>query len=260
MNKRLDDLRNDDPPEAPRTALGRARHYLTHRVDPLTSLFLVIPLFLVYQIGTLAMMDCSSGRCSWRSNGVDFLTGNLLALTGGSRLAYAVMALAASLAIVGGVLWARRGSKLGTKSFAPVLIESTILASIVGPTSILLSRAIGLGALGADSWIGNIVTSCGAGLHEELVFRAGMFAGLAWLLKRSGQKPWLAYVSAGVLSSLAFSFVHHLGPLGEPFTLRAFVFRVFMGGLFAVIYRVRGFAIAAWTHAIYDIWVLTLRG
>lgn len=260
MNKRFDKLRTIDELEVPRTALGRARRYITRRVDPLTSLFLVIPLFLVYQIGTLAMMDCASGSCSWRANGVDFLTGNLLALTGGSRLAYALMALAASLAIIGGVLWAKRGSKLSTKSFVPVIIESTILASIVGPTSILLSRAVGLGVQGSGSWIGDVVASCGAGLHEELVFRAGMFAGLAWLLERMGQKPWLAYVSAGVLSSLAFSFVHHLGPLGEPFTMRAFVFRVFMGGLFAVIYRVRGFAIAAWTHAIYDIWVFTLRG
>lgn len=244
----------------PHTALGRAHRYLTRRVDPLTSLFLVIPLFLIYQIGTLAMMDCASGICSWRANGVDFLTGNLLALTGGSRLAYALVALSASLAIVGGVLWTRRGSKLSVKSFIPVLIESTVLASLVGPTSVLLSRAVGLGVQSSGSWIGDVVASCGAGLHEELVFRAGMFAGLAWLFKRLGQKPWLAYASAAVLSSLAFSFVHHLGPLGEPFTVHAFVFRSFMGLLFAVIYHVRGFAIAAWTHAIYDIWVFSLRG
>ncbi len=249
-----------DPTDAPRGAIARARKYITTRVDPLTSLFLVLPLFLVYQIGTLAMMDCSGGRCSWRANGVDFLTGNLLALTGGSRLVYALVALVASVALFGGVLWARRRAKLSTKAFVPVLIESTLLASIVGPTSILLSRAIGLGGLGSGSWISDVVTSCGAGLHEELVFRAGMFAGLTWLLQRLGQKPWQALLISGALSSLAFSFVHHLGPLGEAFTLRAFVFRVFMGALFAVIYRVRGFAIAAWTHAIYDIWVFTLRG
>ncbi len=249
-----------EPTEAPPTgALGRARRYITTRVDPLTSLFLVLPLFLIYQIGTLAMMDCSSGSCSWRANGVDFLTGNLLALTGGSRFAYAIMALTASLALFGGVLWARRKSKLSTRSFVPVLIESTVLASIVGPTSILLSRAVGLGVRGSGSWIGDVVASCGAGLHEELVFRAGLFAGLAWLIKRSGSKPWQAYVISGALSSLAFSFVHHLGPLGEPFTVSAFVFRVFMGALFAVIYRVRGFAIAAWTHAIYDVWVFTFH-
>lgn len=219
----------------------------------------MIPLFLVYQIGTLAMMNCSSGSCSWNANGVDFLTGNILALTGGSRLAYAGVALAASLAIIGGVLWARRDSKLSPRTFVPVLIESAALASIVGPVSILLSRAVGLGVRGSGSWIADMVASCGAGLHEELVFRAGMFAGLAWLLERTGRTKWSSLLIAGALSSLAFSFVHHLGPLGEPFTISAFVFRVFMGALFAVIYRVRGFAIAAWTHAIYDIWVFTFH-
>jgi hypothetical protein len=245
--------------DEPLGGLARIKRYLTTRVDPLTSLFLVIPLFVVYQIGTLAMMDCSSGSCRWTANGVDFLTGNLLALTGGSRLAYAGIALAASLALLVGVLWARRGAKLSPKLFTPVLVESAVWASIVGPTSILLSRAVGLGVRGSGSWLGDVVASCGAGLHEELVFRAGMFAGLAWLLRRVGQKPWQAYVVSGVLSSLAFSFVHHLGPLGEAFTLSAFVFRVFMGLLFAGIYRVRGFAIAAWTHCLYDVWVFTLR-
>lgn len=217
-------------------------------------------MFVIYQIGTLVMMDCRAGVCAWRANGVDFLTGNLLALTGGSRLAYAAIALGASAALASGALWARKRSKLSPKLFVPVLIESAVLASIIGPASILLSRAIfGLGAMGSGSWLSDVVASCGAGLHEELVFRAGMFAGLVWLLSRAGLARWQSLLISGALSSVAFSLVHHVGPLGEPFTARAFVFRVFAGALFAVIYRVRGFAIAAWTHCLYDVWVFTLR-
>jgi hypothetical protein len=240
--------------------LSGVRQYLTTRVDPLTSLFLVLPMFVVYQIGTLMMMDCHAGVCAWRANGVDFLTGNLLALTGGSRLVYAAIALGASAALASGALWARKRSKLSPKLFVPVLIESAALASIIGPASILLSRAIfGLGATGSGSWLSDVVASCGAGLHEELVFRAGMFAGLAWLLARAGLARWQSLLISGALSSIAFSLVHHVGPLGEPFTARAFVFRAFAGALFAVIFRVRGFAIAAWTHCLYDVWVFTLR-
>ena len=44
--------------------------------------------------------------------------------------------------------------------------------------------------------------------------------------------------------------------MGEAFTMGAFVFRFFAGVIFAVIFQTRGFAIAAWTHAIYDIWVM----
>lgn len=222
----------------------------------MTSLFLVLPLFAIYQTGTLLMMDCANGQCQWNANGVDFLTGNLLALTGGSRLAYGVIALSAALALAAASLWARRHAKLSPKLFVPVLVESAVWASIVGPLSIVLSHAIGLGRTGG-SWVGDIIASCGAGLHEELVFRAGIFAGLTALLLRFKVRKVFAVLAALAVSSVLFSLVHHVGPLGEPFTVQAFVFRVFMGALFAGIYRVRGFAIAAWTHCVYDIWVFT---
>ncbi len=247
------------PNPPPGGAFANLLAYFTTRVDPLTSLFLVIPLFVVYQLGTLALMDCdAAGRCSWTANGVDFLTGNLLALTRGSRLAYAAIALGASLAIVIGIIVSRRGRTLSTKLFIPVIAESVVLASAVGPTAVFLSRSLGLGALHDGSWISGVVTSCGAGLHEELIFRAGLFAGLVWLLRRAGQPSWRAYLVSGLLSSIAFSGVHHLGPLGDPFTLQKFMFRMIMGLFFAGIYRVRGFAIAAWTHCVYDVWVLVL--
>jgi hypothetical protein len=61
-----------------------------------------------------------------------------------------------------------------------------------------------------------------------------------------------------VLSSLAFSLAHHIGPAGEAFRFSAFVYRTLAGVFFAAIYQVRGFAVAAWTHALYDVYVLSL--
>ena len=49
-----------------------------------------------------------------------------------------------------------------------------------------------------------------------------------------------------------------LGPVGEPFAFAPFVYRTLAGAFFATVYQVRGFAVAAWTHAIYDVYVLSL--
>ena len=104
-----------------------------------------------------------------------------------------------------------------------------------------------------------IVISAGAGLHEEFIFRLMLMGGLSWLLS-SLAGPKRAWVFALVISSLAFSLAHHIGPAGEPFTFAAFVFRTLAGVIFALVYQVRGFAVAAWTHALYDVYVLSFAG
>jgi hypothetical protein len=38
------------------------------------------------------------------------------------------------------------------------------------------------------------------------------------------------------------------------------VFRTVAGVVFASLFLVRGFAVAAWTHALYDVWVIVVLG
>jgi membrane protease YdiL (CAAX protease family) len=247
------------PRPAPEGRWGRFRNYFGKRVDPLTSLFLVLPLFVVYQLGVLTQMRCWSRGCVWSGNGVDFLTGNVMALTHGSRLTYGLSMLAVAVALAIGILWARRRSQLHPRLFLPVLAESAIYASLVGPIAVSLQQAVGLGARAGRGYVGDVISSFGAGLHEELIFRAILFAGGAFLLERTGMRRWMALLASALVSSALFSAVHHLGPLGEPFTLGAFAFRFGAGLVFATIYRARGFAIAAWTHALYDVWIFTLQ-
>jgi membrane protease YdiL (CAAX protease family) len=61
------------------------------------------------------------------------------------------------------------------------------------------------------------------------------------------------------VTSVIFAAMHYLGPLGDRFTAASFVFRLLLGGVFAVLYRTRGIAVAAWTHALYDILYFALR-
>lgn len=256
-NESRNEPRRGSPTLAARAA--GVRTHLLARVDALTSVLLILPLYVVYQLGVLLRMECGHGVCSGSRNGADFVTDTALALTGGSRLTVALLALAVGAALGGAALYARKKARMQPRLFGPVLLESALYASLVGPLSVGLQRAIGLGARGGGSFFDDVVSSFGAGLHEELLFRAGLFAGGAWALKRAGLKPWVAFAGALAGSSFLFSLAHHLGPLGEPFTLRAFVFRFAAGGIFAVIFRVRGFAVAAWTHALYDVWVMGLQ-
>ena len=101
------------------------------------------------------------------------------------------------------------------------------------------------------------VLSIGAGLYEELVFRVVLVGGMFWVMKSLFKKPAMAYIIAAIVGALIFSAVHYVGAFGDSFTLASFSFRFLFGLVLNGIFLVRGFGIAAWTHAIYDILVVT---
>lgn len=243
---------NPRPRRRPGTA-GTLTNHLSGRVDPLTSAILVFPLFLVYQAGILA----SAGQ-----NGVDFVTRALIELSardmGNYLVALAVM-LVAYAAIL--VILRKRGS-FHPRAFVPVVVESTFYALTMGTLILFVMNRIGVApglstGGGGPNPLDVIVISAGAGLHEELIFRVIGMGGMAWLLAGI-TGPKRAWIVALVVSSFAFSLAHHLGPAGEAFSFAAFTYRVLAGAFFALVYHVRGFAVAAWTHALYDVYVLSL--
>ena len=71
-----------------------------------------------------------------------------------------------------------------------------------------------------------------------------------------GLGRWVAITVALLVSSVLFSAMHHIPPYGDPPQLGVFMFRVLAGCFFGLIYWLRGFAIAVYTHALYDIYVL----
>ena len=117
------------------------------------------------------------------------------------------------------------------------------------------------GARGPGMRLGDVfVMSLGAGVWEEAVFRLGIMTGVVMLLERLlGLGRWLAVTIALLVSSALFSAMHHIPPYGDPLQLGVFTFRVLAGCFFGLIYWTRGFAIAVYTHAIYDVYVLLLR-
>jgi hypothetical protein len=77
-----------------------------------------------------------------------------------------------------------------------------------------------------------------------------------YLFKLLLNEKWAIYTAAIILAAFLFSLVHYLGAMGDPFTLRSFLFRFFFGVALSAIYWWRGFGLAAWTHSIYDVLVV----
>lgn len=229
--------------------------YLRSSRDTGTSVLLVLPLFVAYQIGVL-----TTGGVR---NGVDFMTDLLHLLVGGSVLGYLGVNALLLAGLLGAAAWLRQKGSFQPRIVPWMLAESLVYSLCFGGAVVTLADWLGLDALlSVGGSLGNrLVLSIGAGLYEELVFRVLLFGGLYALGTRVlGQSVWLSGAAALLVSSAIFSGVHHLGSLGEAFTVSAFVYRFLAGVLLALLYRVRGLAIAVYTHALYDIWVLVVLG
>ena len=59
-----------------------------------------------------------------------------------------------------------------------------------------------------------------------------------------------------ILSAILFSLFHYIPPYGDPFQIASFTFRLLSGLAFSALYVTRGFGITAWTHALYDTFLL----
>jgi hypothetical protein len=224
----------------------------------LTSLILVFPLFLLYQLGVVLIYPLI--------NGADFLTRFLFHNLGLSRTAYlgyvAVMAVVFAIAVT--VL--RKRQKLNLAIAIPVFFESAIYALTMGSVIVLvMTRVFGFNpklaaGITGESVLTRMVMSVGAGVWEEATFRLGLLTGLAILFERViGMRRFVALLLAFGISSFVFSAVHHIPPYGDPLHLHVFTFRFLAGICFGLLFWFRGFAVAAYTHALYDIYVLILR-
>jgi hypothetical protein len=109
------------------------------------------------------------------------------------------------------------------------------------------------------SVLARIAISLGAGVHEELVFRLALLSASLWLLhKVVALRRWLAVLVSFILTAALFSAAHHVIG-GEPWHVGAFVYRFFCGIFFAALFQWRGLAVAVYSHALYDVYVMVLH-
>jgi len=223
--------------------------------DLSTSLILIFPLFLAYQIGVVF---------STSMNGVDFVTRLVYAAVGRDRDNYLVAHAVLGVGFVTYVLALMRRRDFHLDIVPPLLLEAAIYALTLGSFIVFVMQQVlgldtiasGLTALGKTGEA--VVVSLGAGVYEELVFRLGIMAGGAALLRRAGIDRFWAVPLALVVSAVLFSAAHHLGPLGDPFSWNVFVYRALAGAIFGLIFYYRSLAHAVYTHFLYDLYVLAL--
>lgn len=241
---------------------ARRQSYWAASRSPRYSLLFALPLLVFYE----ALAAARPARVAGGDirNGADVLL---------RELAYALLgppgplALMASVILVCAVLVYRdmkRGGGVRFTMFPLMMAESAVLALAFGlvvgtATAQLLSHLhpLAIGPIQGMDAPTRLMLSLGAGLYEELVFRVILVGGLAFggrtLL---GLSRATSGVIATVVGALVFSAFHYIGPYGEPLQLQSFVFRAISGVAFSALYLTRGFGITAWTHALYDIWVL----
>ena len=258
-------MAKDTPAKGARPAEkgGRLQAYVQATRSPLTAAALTLPLLCFYGLGSILIAEAR--------NGVDIvsvaLSWSFASLGAQGWRPYALFYGVLVLLNLGLIAWLKRQDRFDGRYFLPLIAECALYAIATGTLSAYLTRnvldALHLAALplSTGSGIGPITglfVSAGAGLHEELVFRLVGIGGVARLLlgvewrRQTGRLLAIVFVSA-----IVFSAVHHVV---EPFRFSVFLFRTFAGLVFAALYLGRGFAVAAWTHALYDVWVIVVLG
>jgi hypothetical protein len=234
---------------------------------PRYSLLFALPLFLLYEALAAGLSGVPGTHVR---NAADVALKTPFLLFAGQRGSLAFFAtVIAVFAFVVGRDFMRAKEPLRPRTFALMLGESAVLALLLGVVVGTITQRLlaglsiewaqasgGIDAMGFDT---RLMLALGAGLYEELLFRVllvgGMAAGLRWLL---GGHQVAAGVVASVTGALIFSAFHYVGEYGDAFTLSSFTYRAIAGLAFSGLYLTRGFGITAWTHALYDVYVMVI--
>ena len=252
------------PTATPSRASGgasRTSYFNASRAHRYSVLF-ALPLLLGYE--ALAAALATPGKAELRNGADAMLRAAFTAVAG----PYGTLVVMAAIILLGVGLVARdlkqSRERLRGQVFIGMLAESVALAALFGivigiTTAKLLGslHSLSISPIERTTWATRLMLSLGAGLYEELFFRVllvgGLAAGARIIL---GFSKRLSGVLAAVAGALIFSAFHYIGPYGDELHLQSFVFRALSGLAFSGLFLLRGFGITAWTHALYDAFLL----
>jgi membrane protease YdiL (CAAX protease family) len=249
--------------------------YLDRTSRPIYALVYLLGFILLYEVGTYLIdpQALSERLAQPQTRVVAFLwVQNALEYLGFSpRMIWVATPLVPLVILLICQATSRSSWRIHWPDFLPMTVECLLLSVPLIVLSLLLNRSAGVAANAASLWGTaastlrqelwlQIITGIGAGIYEELVFRLILIGILMLLLQDIlGFGRRFSIAAAVLLSAFLFSVHHHIffvnGQLGtgEAFGWSKFLFRMLAGVYFAVLYALRGFGIAAGTHAFYDI-------
>jgi len=253
----------------PANASSPLADYWFESRQPLVSLLFIVPLLAVYEAGVVGLgaNAIRNGADIWLRGFLEFLdfgqyfllpvlvVGILLGWHYTTRQAWGMprgvlSGMCVECALLAGCLWAVSQA------------EAWFLLAAVG--TVISTGPAGAVAPGGSGSLAGFIGFFGAGVYEELLFRLMLLPAMAWGIRRLGTPHGSATALAVLASSVVFAVAHYVGRYGEPILFRDFVFwyglifRFLAGVFFSILFVVRGFGIAAGTHAGYDILVRLL--
>lgn len=239
---------------APRPTQIAGGGYLRESELPLSGLAFLLPLMIVYEVGTRYFTTAALHGHEQQIIAFTLMQRffRMCGVHGQHLPALAVATILLAWHIARGDRW-----HLQFTTLVGMGAESTLLALPVIALAREIARHFPLAAMNASTR-DVVIMSLGAGVYEELVFRLALFALLSFVLRDALKiNAFWSHLSVVVLSALAFSGYHYLSPV-EHFQWRAFLFRTAAGAYFGVLFLARGFGITAGCHTAYDILILYL--
>lgn len=253
--------------------------YLTRSKRPLQALFFLLPMILLYELGTLVYAtDPARGVTrfiyarsllrdffEWMGMTGYYLPGLIVVVVLFSwhmvqrdpwrfepRL-YIGMWVESALLALPLFVFAIMVFRQPEAQLAATMFDATAIAPLAGAATTAVDPATP-----TDGWQAMLVFSIGAGIYEELLFRLigiallhTIFVDVLALPEKLG-----AIIAIG-LSALAFALYHFTDQ--NPFAWNKCLFYTGAGVYFAAVYVLRGFGIVAGTHAVYDLIVVALQ-
>ena len=246
--------RTRKPPQAPAKP-ARAGRFLTDAAAarPLASLVFLTPVLVIYVVGLIWVRpDLAATADIWLREGM-----KLVGVSGVLAPTWLAVVVLLAWHLVRRDPWQISWGLLGLMALETVLLAAPLLAIERGFHVLwhVATLAIPSGhASSAETWLELAMTSIGAGLYEELLFRLLMVGGalfvLGHILKDNSFGAQLAVV---LIAAALFAGAHETNP--ENFAWTRFLFRSAAGVYLGCVFVYRGFGIATGVHILFDLFV-----
>jgi len=218
---------------------------------PLPSLLFLLPFLVFYGVGVFFVRPDFAARA-------DILVRQVIAplgVTGVMVPTYLVVAVLLAWHVLARDPTRVQWNLLGLMAAETVLLMVPLFG-IYAFADVLFHRLLALAipaSAAATSWMAAAMTSIGAGIYEELLFRLFLVGGpllvARWVLK--DRSPGL--VAAVVLTSAAIFAGAHTIDNPRAFEWDSFLYRTGAGVYLGYIFAYRGFGIAAGVHILFDL-------
>ncbi len=228
--------------------------YFKETRSPFYGFIFTIPLFIIYELGVL--LNSNDNIISMR-NGADVLMRQILSFFGLNGLYWLGVLFLITYVITFFIhkkKW--KYKKIKNYYLFLMMIESFLWAILIyffmSNVHLLLMNPVG------SIIIQRVTLAIGAGIYEEFFFRVILILALSKIIYFIFNWSFnFSQIIAMIISAGIFSSFHFLGEFGDFFSFKIFMIRFLAGIFLGILYFSRGFGVAAWSHSLYDLIVLT---